>query len=114
MGPKFRLANVEHLSENQTSIENSVMSYINSQFDRTMNWKHAEYAAEKWNGPFALKGVMSVADAKRAIAKRNTVNASRWEFYANQEDANVLIARIPRKKYRDGWKMMTSLMNLRT
>ena len=67
MGPKFRLANVEHLSENQTSIENSVMSYINSQFDRTMNWKHAEYAAKKWNGPFALKGVMSVADAKRAI-----------------------------------------------
>jgi L-lactate dehydrogenase (cytochrome) len=67
MGPKFRLANVEHLSENQTSIESSVMSYINSQFDRTMNWKHAEYAAKKWNGPFALKGVMSVADAKRAI-----------------------------------------------
>lgn len=67
MGPKFRLANVEHISENQTSIESSVMSYINSQFDRTMNWKHAEYAAKKWNGPFALKGVMSVADAKRAI-----------------------------------------------
>ena len=55
-----------------------------------------------------------VADAKRAIAKRNTVNASRWEFYANQEDANVVIARIPRKKFRDGWKMMTSLMNSRT
>ena len=66
-GPKFRLANVDHLSENQTNIESSVMSYINSQFDRTMNWKHAEYAAKKWNGPFALKGVMSVDDAKKAI-----------------------------------------------
>jgi L-lactate dehydrogenase (cytochrome) len=43
------------------------MDYLNSQFDRTMNWKHAEYAAKKWNGPFALKGVMSVDDAKKAI-----------------------------------------------
>ena len=32
-----------------------------------MNWKDAEYIAKKWDGPFALKGVMSVEDAKRAI-----------------------------------------------
>jgi len=32
-----------------------------------MNWKVAEYCVKKWNGPFALKGVMSVEDAKRAI-----------------------------------------------
>ena len=32
-----------------------------------MGWKDAEYCAKKWNGPFALKGVMSVEDAKRAI-----------------------------------------------
>ena len=32
-----------------------------------MNWKDAEYCVKKWNGPFALKGVMSVEDAKRAI-----------------------------------------------
>ena len=32
-----------------------------------MGWKDAEYCAKKWNGPFALKGVMSVKDAKRAI-----------------------------------------------
>ena len=32
-----------------------------------MSWKDAEYCAQKWNGPFALKGVMSVEDAKRAI-----------------------------------------------
>jgi L-lactate dehydrogenase (cytochrome) len=32
-----------------------------------MNWKDAEYCAKKWNKPFALKGVMSVDDAKRAI-----------------------------------------------
>ncbi len=32
-----------------------------------MGWRDAEYCAKKWNGPFALKGVMSVEDAKKAI-----------------------------------------------
>ena len=32
-----------------------------------MSWKDAEYIVKKWDGPFALKGVMSVEDAKRAI-----------------------------------------------
>ena len=67
MGPKFNLANISHLTKKGSSIESSIMDYINSQFDTTMNWKHAEYAAKKWNGPFALKGVMSVDDAKKAI-----------------------------------------------
>ena len=32
-----------------------------------MNWKDAEYVVKRWNGPFALKGIMSVQDAKRAV-----------------------------------------------
>ena len=32
-----------------------------------MNWNDAEYCIKKWGGPFALKGVMSVEDAKRSI-----------------------------------------------
>jgi L-lactate dehydrogenase (cytochrome) len=32
-----------------------------------MSWKDAEYCVKKWGKPFALKGVMSVEDAKRAI-----------------------------------------------
>ena len=32
-----------------------------------MDWKDAEYCIKRWNGPFALKGVMSVEDAKKAI-----------------------------------------------
>jgi len=32
-----------------------------------MNWNDAEYCVKRWNGPFALKGVMSVEDAKKAI-----------------------------------------------
>ena len=44
-----------------------MIEYINEQYDPAMGWKDAEYCAKKWNGPFALKGVMSVEDAKRAI-----------------------------------------------
>ena len=55
------------MTEKGSSIERSVIDYIDEQFDRSMNWKDAEYCVKKWNGPFALKGVMSVEDAKRAI-----------------------------------------------
>ena len=44
-----------------------MIDYINEQFDIAMNWKDAEYCVKKWNGPFAIKGVMSVEDAKKAI-----------------------------------------------
>ena len=32
-----------------------------------MSWKDAEYVIKRWNKPFALKGVMSIEDAKRAV-----------------------------------------------
>ena len=65
--PKFELANVSKKTDKGTNISKSVIEYINEQYDPAMNWKDAEYCVKKWNGPFALKGVMSVEDAKRAI-----------------------------------------------
>ena len=64
---KFKLANIIHMTDKGSSIDKSVMDYINEQFDPSMNWKDAEYCIKKWGGPFALKGVMSVEDAKRSI-----------------------------------------------
>jgi len=64
---KFQLANLIHLTDKGSSIDKSVIDYINEQFDPSMNWKDAEYCVKKWGGPFALKGVMSVEDAKKAI-----------------------------------------------
>jgi len=64
---KFTLANINHMTGEGSKIDKSVIDYINNQFDPSMNWKDAEYCVKKWNGPFALKGVMSVEDAKRAI-----------------------------------------------
>ena len=66
-GRKFRLENIIHMTDKGSSIDKSVMDYINEQFDPSMNWKDAEYCVKKWGGPFALKGVMSVEDAKKAI-----------------------------------------------
>ena len=64
---KFKLANIIHMTDKGSSIDKSVIDYINEQFDPSMNWKDAEYCIKKWGGPFALKGVMSVEDAKKAI-----------------------------------------------
>ena len=64
---KFELANIKHKTDKGTSITKSVIDYVNEQYDPNMNWDDAEYCIKKWDGPFALKGVMSVEDAKRAI-----------------------------------------------
>ena len=67
MNKKFELANIKHKTDKGTNIAKSVIDYVNEQYDPQMNWDDAEYCIKKWNGPFALKGVMSVEDAKRAV-----------------------------------------------
>ena len=64
---KFELANIKHKTDKGTNITKSVIDYVNEQYDPQMNWEDAEYCIKKWAGPFALKGVMSVEDAKRAV-----------------------------------------------
>ena len=64
---RFEMANVKHKTDKGTNITKSVIQYINEQYDPKMNWKDAEYVVKRWNGPFALKGIMSVQDAKRAV-----------------------------------------------
>jgi len=45
----------------------SVGNYFSSMLDQSMNWKDAEKLCAQWGGHFALKGIMSVEDAKRAV-----------------------------------------------
>jgi L-lactate dehydrogenase (cytochrome) len=67
--PDFRLANVVHrvdaLREHGPM---GLMQYVNSQFDRTITWKDAEWLAGEWNGPFAIKGLSTPEDARLAAA----------------------------------------------
>tara|TARA_R110000823_G_scaffold18247_1_gene57141 strand:- start:420 stop:1568 length:1149 start_codon:yes stop_codon:yes gene_type:complete len=44
-----------------------VMGVINDLFDRTMTWKDAEWMAQEWGGPFAVKGISTADDARRAV-----------------------------------------------
>ena len=67
MSEKFQLANVSHFTKKGSSIAKGVMEYINEQYDPAMSWKDAEYCIKRWGRPFAIKGVMSVEDAKRAV-----------------------------------------------
>ena len=50
-----------------TNVAVSVGEYFSSMLDPTMCWKDAEKLCSQWNGQFALKGIMSVEDAKRAV-----------------------------------------------
>jgi len=61
---KFALANVRERMHNQNLL--SVMTYVHQQFDRSVVWKDAEDIIQHWGKPFAIKGILSVADAKRA------------------------------------------------
>lgn len=64
---KFDLPHLSsHVSEG-TNLATSIGDYFSSMLDQSMNWKDAEALCAKWDGQFALKGIMSVEDAKRAV-----------------------------------------------
>ncbi|MEL7112350.1 MAG: alpha-hydroxy acid oxidase [Pseudomonadota bacterium] len=56
----------DHVSEG-TNLAVSVGEYFSTMLDQSMNWEDAEKLCAQWNGQFALKGIMSVEDAKRAV-----------------------------------------------
>jgi L-lactate dehydrogenase (cytochrome) len=45
----------------------SIGRYFSEMLDPSMNWNDVAEMVQQWNGQFCLKGVMSVADAKRAV-----------------------------------------------
>ena len=61
------LANVEHKIREGTGETSNLLQYVANQFDPTVSWKDAEWLMSEWGGPFALKGIMSVGDAKKAV-----------------------------------------------
>ncbi len=64
---KFALPNLDtHVTEG-TGEAVSIACYFNTMLDQSMDWKVAEQIRNDWGGKFALKGVMSAADARRAV-----------------------------------------------
>ncbi len=64
---KFALPQLDGHVQEGSNIAISVGDYFSKMLDQSMDWKDAEGVAKKWGGQFCLKGVMSVADAKRAV-----------------------------------------------
>jgi len=45
----------------------SIGRYFTEMLDPSMNWDDVAEMVKQWNGQFCLKGIMSVADARRAV-----------------------------------------------
>ena len=48
-------------------VEMSVVEYLDTQMKRSIDWDDAAAMVEERGGPFAVKGVMSVEDARRCV-----------------------------------------------
>ena len=61
--PRVGAANFAHIS-----IDGGLMAFINDQFDRSVTWGDARWLRERWDGKFAIKGLATPGDARRALA----------------------------------------------
>lgn len=64
---KFEMANISHKMDALGGGMNT-FELAHHLMDTSVTWKDAEWLAGEWGGPFALKGIQSVADAKKAVA----------------------------------------------
>ena len=64
---KWELSNLKnHIAEGMNVMTN-IGDYFTKMIDQSLNWKAVEEINKNWGKQFALKGIMSVEDAKRAI-----------------------------------------------
>ena len=64
--PRMKLENVQthtHAAQNLFS----VIDYTTAQFDPTLTWDDMAWMIDEWGGPFAIKGILTVDDARRAV-----------------------------------------------
>jgi L-lactate dehydrogenase (cytochrome) len=53
-------------------IDGSLVEFLNRQLDHTLAWQDIAWMIDAWAGEFAIKGIATVADAKRCIASGAT------------------------------------------
>ena len=64
---KFELSNLKDYVSEGSNLSISISDYFSTMLDQSMDWKAAESVRKQWSGEFCLKGIMSVADAQRAV-----------------------------------------------
>ena len=65
--PRFELSQLKDFFGEGSNISVSVSDYFTKLIDQSMAWKAAEEMNKHWGKQFALKGIMSVEDAKKAV-----------------------------------------------
>jgi L-lactate dehydrogenase (cytochrome) len=63
---KIEVANVAHRPPPGSQALGGIIQYLNNQLDRSVTWNDAEWMVNEWGGPFAIKGIMTAEDARRA------------------------------------------------
>ncbi|MEL7043965.1 MAG: alpha-hydroxy acid oxidase [Pseudomonadota bacterium] len=63
----FELVELKSHVREGSNVAVSVGEYFSTMLDQSMDWDDAEDLRTRWGGPFCLKGIMSVADARKAV-----------------------------------------------
>ena len=64
---KWELSNLKNHIAEGTNVMTNIGDYFTKMIDQSLNWKVVEEINKNWGKQFALKGIMSVEDAKRAV-----------------------------------------------
>ena len=65
-GGRLRMGNLENRAEGREDIT-TLARFLGGQLDPSVTWEDARKLVAAWGGPFAVKGILSVADARRAV-----------------------------------------------
>ncbi len=66
-GHKFQMGNLIKAHSMKKASKQDLKEYVANLLETKLTWKHAQYMIDRWDGPFAIKGIMSVSDAKQAV-----------------------------------------------
>ena len=64
---KWELSNIKNHIAEGSNVMTNIGDYFTKMIDQSLNWKAVEEINKNWGKQFALKGIMSVEDAKRAV-----------------------------------------------
>ncbi len=65
--PAFEFANIADKIDQGGAENCSLIDFFGEQFAGSVSWKDMEWMISEWGGPFAIKGVLAPADARKAV-----------------------------------------------
>jgi len=66
LGPTVTFANLKDLTQGSKDVV-TITQFIADKYDLAYDWEALEWCKSEWQGPVAVKGILSPEDAKRAV-----------------------------------------------